>query len=378
MAQQPTSMKWSFKIARFAGIDVYVHATFLLLLTWIGWHYWLSEGNLGAVIVGISFILLLFSCVVLHEFGHALTARRYGIRTRNITLLPIGGVASLERMPDDPRQEIIVALAGPAVNLFIALLLWVWLLLSNNLITDASVLSDSNGFLHRIMVINLVLAIFNLLPAFPMDGGRVVRAALSMRVGHHQATKVAANIGQALAMGMGILGLLYNPFLMFIAVFIWVGAAAESGMEEVKHGLSHITAGNAMINDYQTLRVDDPLSRAITLTLAGSQKTFPVRSGDKLIGVLTQNDLLKGLQAEGEHTLTQQWMQSGVQQADVDEPVQRVLERLENCQCPLLSVTKSGRTVGIVDLENISELINIQAALHAQQQPANTHDRWKA
>ena len=378
MVQQPTSMKWSFKIARFAGIDVYVHATFLLLLTWIGWHYWLSEGTLGAVIVGIGFILLLFSCVVLHEFGHALAARRYGIRTRNITLLPIGGVASLERMPDDPRQEIIVALAGPAVNLVIALLLWLWLLLSNNMIPEQSGLMTESGFLHRIMVINLVLALFNLLPAFPMDGGRVMRAALSMWVGHRKATRIAANIGQALAMGMGILGLLYNPFLMFIAVFIWIGAAAEAGVDQIKHTLENITAGNAMISHYQTLSDDDPLSHAIALTLAGSQKAFPVQSNNKLVGVLTQSQLLRGLQEEGEHALIRNWMQSDVQQADVNEPIQKVLERLQNCQCPLISVTKSGRTVGIVDLDNINELINIQAALHQQHQSKETDNRWKA
>lgn len=371
-------MKWSFKIARFAGIDVYVHATFLLLISWIGWRYWLAEGSLSAVVTGIGFILLLFACVVLHEFGHALTARRYGIRTRDITLLPIGGVASLERMPEDPKQEIIVALAGPAVNLAIALLLWLWLKLSNNLFSDQASFMAVGSYLHRIMVINLVLALFNLLPAFPMDGGRVMRAALSIRLGHHQATRIAANIGQMLALLMGTLGLLYNPILMLIAVFIWVGAASETGIEQVKHTLTNITVGDAMISNYQTLNVDDPLSHAIRLTLAGSQKTFPVQSDDTLTGVLTQADLLKGLQAEGERALTHNWMQSGVQQADANEPMQKVLERLQNSRCPLLAVTKTGRTVGIVDLENISELINIQSAIHAQHQSKQIQNRWKA
>lgn len=371
-------MKWSFKIARFAGIDVYVHATFLLLLSWVGWQYWLAEGKVSAVIAGVGFILLLFACVVLHEFGHALTARRYGIRTRNITLLPIGGVASLERMPDDPKQEIMVALAGPAVNFLIALILWLWLLLSNSISPDQSGLLTESGFLHRIMVINLVLAIFNLLPAFPMDGGRVVRAALSIRLGHHQATQIAANIGQALAMGMGILGLLYNPFLLFIAVFIWVGAASETGVEQVKHTLSNITVGDAMISNYQTLSVKDPLARAIDLTLAGSQKAFPVQSNGKPTGVLTQADLIKGLRAEGEHALTCDWMQSGVQQADVSEPLQKVLERLQISQSPLLCVTESGQITGFVDIDNIIELINIQSAIQAQHQSKQLQSRWKA
>ncbi len=370
-------MKWSLKIARVAGIDVYVHTTFLLLLAWVGWQYWLSEGSIAAVIIGISFILLLFACVVLHEFGHALTARRYGIGTRDITLLPIGGVASLERMPDDPRQEIMVALAGPAVNLVIAFVLWVWIALSAQFTAVDPLQTTGGGFVHRIMVINLVLALFNLLPAFPMDGGRVVRAALSMRMGHHQATRVAANIGQFLAVALGLYGMLYNPFLMFIAVFIWMGAASESGMAQVKHSLTSITAGHAMLTDFQTLAETDPLSRAVSLTLAGSQKVFPVQSGTQITGALTQNDLLQGLQTDGEQAGVGQWMQNTVQQADVNESVQKVLQRLQSCQCPLIAVTDAGRTVGIIDLENISELIQIQAAIEVQHTRADP-GRWKA
>ena len=180
-------MKWSWKIFRLAGIDVYVHATFLILIIWIGISFWLVGGSLAAVISGVSFILALFSCVVLHEMGHALTARRFGIRTRNIILLPIGGVASMERMPDDPKQEIAVALAGPAVNLFIALALWLWLSVTNQLQGVEQFTLQEGSFLQKLMLVNIILAIFNLLPAFPMDGGRVLRAALSMRMNHTRA-----------------------------------------------------------------------------------------------------------------------------------------------------------------------------------------------
>ena len=356
-------MKWSWKLTRLADIDIYVHATFFILIAWIGLSYWQVEGSLAAVMNGVGFILALFGCVVLHELGHALTARRYGIRTRHITLLPIGGVAALERMPDDPRQEIAVALAGPAVNLAIALGLWLWLLASSALVPVDHLSLTGGPFLERLMVINIVLAVFNLLPAFPMDGGRVLRAALAMRVDRNRATQVAARVGQGLALWLGFIGLFYNPFLIFIALFVWIGAAAEAGSEQIKSTLSGVAVGRAMLTDFQVLSPDDLLSRAIELTMAGSQKEFPVLVDAVMVGVLGQTDLLKGLQARGEQALVGDWMQREIQSADIDEPLEKVLERLQSRQCRLLSVTKTGRLAGIVDLDNIMELIRIQAAL---------------
>jgi Zn-dependent protease/predicted transcriptional regulator len=368
-------MKWSWKLTCIAGIDVYVHATFFILIAWIGLSYWLVDGSMAAVIAGVGFILALFGCVVLHELGHALTARRYGIRTQKITLLPIGGVASMERMPDDPKQEIAVALAGPAVNLVIAFGLWLWLLVSNALLQVDQLGLTSGSFLERLMILNLILAGFNLLPAFPMDGGRVLRAVLSMRMDRNRATQTAARVGQGLALWLGFLGLLYNPFLIFIALFVWIGAAAEAGMEQIKSTLSHAAVGRAMLTDYQVLSPDDPLSRAIELTLAGSQKEFPVLMDSDIVGVLTQDDLLKGLQARGEQARVGDWMQREILNADINEPLEKVLERLQDCHCPLLSVTEADRLAGIVNLDNIVELIKIQTALHERDEGQHTKFR---
>ena len=359
-------MKWSWKIARLAGIDVYVHATFFILILWIGLNYWIIGGNLAAVISGVSFILALFACVVLHELGHALTARRYGINTRNIILLPIGGVAALDRMPDDPKQEIAVALAGPAVNLAIAVVLWLWLSLSDSLVQADQLGLTDGAFLQNLMVVNIVLAIFNLLPAFPMDGGRVLRAVLSLRMNHNRATQVAARVGQGLALWLGLIGLLYNPFLIFIALFVWIGAAAEAGTEQVKSTLHGTTAGRAMLTDFHALSPDDTLTHVIELTLSGSQKDFPVLSGSDVVGVFTQDDLLRGLQAQGEQSHVGEWMQKETQSADIMEPLEQVLERLQSCDCTLIYVTEAGQLAGIINLENITELIKIQTAIHEQ------------
>ena len=236
------SMKWSMRLGSLAGIAVYVHATFLILLLWIALSYWRSEQNLQAVVQGVVFILALFGCVVLHELGHALTARHFGIQTRDIILLPIGGVASLEKMPDDPKEEILVALAGPAVNVVIAGLIWLFLSLQHPVPLDLSALLKGN-MLQQLLVVNLFLAAFNLLPAFPMDGGRILRAVLALRMDHIAATRMAASVGQAFALWLGLVGLLYNPFLLFIALFVWIGAMAEAGTEEIRsllHGTTTV------------------------------------------------------------------------------------------------------------------------------------------
>jgi len=359
-------MKWAWKITRIAGIDIYVHATFFILIAWVALSYWTIDQNITTVLEGVGFILALFACVVLHEYGHALTARRYGIRTKHITLLPIGGVASLERMPKDPKQEILVALAGPAVNVVIAFTLWLLLSVSGSLESMEQLSLTDGSFLQRLMILNLVLAVFNLLPAFPMDGGRVLRAALAIRMDHNRATQVAAKVGQGLALWLGFFGLMYNPFMVFIAIFIWIGAAAEAGFVEIKSTLSGKTVGKAMITDFQVLSPNDPLSHAIELTLAGSQKEFPVQVDTDMVGILSQMDLLKGLQAGGEQSRVGDWMQKEIYKADIDERLEKVLERLQSHHCPLLSVTKDDKLVGIVNIENIMELINIETALHGR------------
>lgn len=360
-------MKWSWKITRLAGIDVYLHATFFLLIAWIALSYWHMGGSLAAFFNAVAFIALLFACVVLHELGHALAAQHYGIKTRHITLLPIGGVAMLEGMPEDPKQEILVSLAGPAVNLVIVAVIYLWLIISDTLVPVDGFNLNSISFLERLMLVNIILAVFNMLPAFPMDGGRVLRASLAMRMNRRRATKIAASFGQFIALFLGVMGFFYNPFLIVIALFIWIGATAEAGEEEVKTTLSGIDAGEAMLTDFQILSPDEYLSRAIELTMAGSQKEFPVLVDGVTVGVLSQTDMLKGLQAQGEHALVNDWMGREVESADIKEPLENILKRLRVCNCRLLSVTDAGRLAGIINLDNIMELIRIQSVLRERK-----------
>jgi Zn-dependent protease len=356
-------MKWSFKIAEIAGIRIQVHSTFLIIVAWFALAYWQLEGTLSAALEGVSFILALFFCVVLHELGHALTARKFGIKTRSITLLPIGGVAAIERVPDDPREEILIALAGPAVSLGIALLLWILLTVTGSLVLVEEMGVAGGPFLQRLMIVNLIIAIFNLVPAFPMDGGRVFRALLSLRMEAVKATRVAAGIGQFIAILFAALGLMYNPFLFLIAVFIWIGAAAEAQSATIKHALSDVSAAQAMLTNFQVLEPGDPLARAIDLTLTGSQKDFPVVEAGKVVGVLAQTDLLRGIQQGGDQQTVATTMQVDVIDVQPRDRMEQVIALMQGGSHGLVTVSESGQLKGIINFDNIFELLRIQAAI---------------
>ncbi len=357
-------MKWSFKLGRYLGIDVYMHFTFVLLVSWVAYANWRQEQSLAAAAAGVAFILAIFLCVVLHEYGHALSARRYGIKTRDIILLPIGGLARLERIPTNPLHELKVALAGPAVNVVIAMGLFLWLKLTATLEPISSLTLSTGPFLERLMAVNLFLVVFNLIPAFPMDGGRILRALLATRLEYGRATQTAAAIGQGIAVLFGFLGLLYNPFLLFIAFFVWIGATQEASMAQLKSAIGGIPVQQAMIDDFRTLRIDDSLKRAVDLTLSGSQKDFPVVDNGRLKGILTQKNLLKALAENDRHATVASAIQTDFSLVDYHDMLASAFSKLKDCNCHTLPVMDQDRIVGLVTMDNLGEYMRIQAALN--------------
>lgn len=356
-------MSWSWRIGRIAGIDVYVHVTFLILLGWVALAHYRHEGKLVHAISGVVFILTLFGIVVLHELGHALAARRYGIRTRDITLLPIGGVARLERMPEDPRQELVVALAGPAVNVILAAASLFGLLLGGGWTPYSDVVRVGGSLIHQLFWVNVSLAIFNLLPAFPMDGGRVLRALLAMRLDYVRATQVAASVGQGMALLFGLLGLFFNPFLIFIALFVYMGAAQEASMVQMRSALAGIPISRAMITDFRSLHPQDTLGRAVDYVLGGFQHDFPVVEEGRTVGILTRADLIRGLAERGAQAPVQEVMQRQFETTDPLEMLEHGLARLQKCHCHALPVVRNGALVGMITADNLGELLMIQEAI---------------
>lgn len=323
----------------------------------------LMAGKTGAdVLANAALTLGLFTCVILHEFGHALTARHYGIQTKDITLLPIGGVARLERMPEDPKQELWVALAGPAVNVVIAAVTWLVLLVTRGGPDLTGINMESGSFLDRIFLVNIFLVLFNMLPAFPMDGGRVVRALLATQMEYTRATQIAAHLGQSMAMLFGLLGFLYSPMLIFIAIFVWIGASQEANLVEVKSVLAGIPLRAAMQTSFETIAPGDTLDHVTRLLLAGAQQDFPVVDGAQVVGVVTRDSLIKSL-GQQEELLAGDIMHRDIILADVSDMLENAVQRLQECNCRTLPVMQNNRLVGLLTTENLGEFIMIQSAL---------------
>jgi len=358
-------MSWSFPIGRLFGSELRVHATFFLLLLWIG----VSAGVTGgaqAALVNLAFILALFACVVAHEFGHALMARRFGIATPDITLLPIGGMARLERMPEKPGQEIAVALAGPAVNVVI----WLVLVGVFGVQADAGALLEienpAEGFWGRLAVVNLFLVLFNMLPAFPMDGGRVFRALLATRMSRVTATRVAATAGQVMAFGFGFLGLMSgNPLLILVAVFVFLAAMAESGAVATEEFGRHVGARDAMITRFEALDEDASLAEAAAALIRTTQHEFPVLDAERrLAGVLTRRALYTALAQGTPRTL------SIAPHVSRDIPVVALraalidaIRAMQKAEAHAVGVVgPTGALVGYITAENIGELMVVRRA----------------
>ncbi len=366
-------MRWSLHIARIAGIDVKIHVTFFLLLAFYGFSFY-NQGGLPGAVQGVIFISLIFLCVLLHEFGHALAARRYGISTPDITLLPIGGVARLERMPDKPSEELVVAIAGPLVNVviasFIALFAWsdIWEALHPNVLERAE-----PGLITQLFAANVMLVLFNLIPAFPMDGGRILRSLLAMRMDYARATGVAAAIGQGLAFFGGLYGLLHGPpLLVLVALFVYFGAQSEAAHAQMRSVSAGLRVGDAMVLRFEALPRHATLHSAVEALLHTSQHDFPiVDDSGSVCGVLTQDDLVGALRKTGADTPVAEVMRTGLPSLSDGMYFDRAFAIMQQADSPALPVVDHfGKLIGMFTRENIGELMMIQTAMAGSAQAA--------
>jgi Zn-dependent protease len=295
----------SVRLGKFFGIEVFIHWSFWILIVWIFLMNLGGGREFKQGLSGVLFVLALFVCVVLHEFGHALTARRFGVSTKNITLYPIGGVASLEGLPEKPAQELLVAIVGPLINIFIAAILWIYLNFSGQ-VPDWSAMQRSENvtdlpFLWSLFFANIILAVFNLIPAFPMDGGRALRSLLWFWTDRARATQIAAGLGQFLAVIFVFLGFFYNFWLVIIGLFIFLGAGGEAAYEKTKAALTGLLVRDALMKKFTVLKPDDTLGRAVDALLNSQETEFVVADGEtgKPVGLLTRNEIIRGLSEQG-------------------------------------------------------------------------------
>ena len=375
------TMRWAIRLGRIAGIEVRIHVTFFLLLAYLGFAGYHGAGTEVAITTRVSaalhlmlLVCIVFLCVLLHEFGHAFAARRCGIRTPDITLFPFGGVARIERMPENPRQEIFIALAGPAVNVIIAAGLWALLAIFWRAVPQEQ-MGTAASLAVEVMSINVMLLVFNLIPAFPMDGGRVLRALLAMRLDHGRATRIAAHIGQALAVALGLLGVFGmsirthviepNPMLIVVAFFVFMAAANEAGAVQLQSVTRGLSVAAAMVTDFRSLPRNASLGEASEMLLHSSQHEFPVIDPDgTLRGIFTRSELVSALRESGPEGSVLGVMREGFPIVHPRTPFDEGFRLMQQSGTSVLPVTdEEGRLVGLFTMENIGEMLMVRTAI---------------
>lgn len=363
---RPQENAWALRIATVSGIPIRLHFTFLLFLVWVG-----LAGRNGGSGLSVGYVLAIFTCVVLHELGHSLVALRYGIPVSSITLYPIGGVAMIEKRPT-AKQELWIAIAGPAVNIVIALVLFLVIGLPELTRVGALLTSGGGGlnaFLARLLLFNIWMVAFNMIPAFPMDGGRVLRAILALYTAPERATAVAASVGQFIAIVLGIYAIYQtNYMLMFIAFFVFLGAGQEAFAYKQASLIEGVSVSEAMITDVRTLTGGNTLKEAADVLLDTSQHDFPVLLGDEVQGVLTRNGLLRALSQEGPGAYVAGAMNREFLSAGPDDDLGELLPHLGSGGGPLV-VLEPGpdrRLLGIVTGENVNEFFAVRQIVNAR------------
>jgi stage IV sporulation protein FB len=365
-------MSWSVNIGRIAGTAVRIHITFILFLGWIFIASWYTGGPQAAW-SSLVFMILLFACVLAHEFGHIFMARRFGVPTPDVTLLPIGGVARLERIPEKPIEELLIALAGPAVNVVIALALVTFANADLHTQSLAAMESTRISMVDRLAAVNLFLAIFNMIPAFPMDGGRVLRALLAIRLGHVRATEIAAAIGQFVAFGLGFLGLFGNPLLIFIAIFVYLAASSEAQLVAMRAMSRDVPVSAAMMTQLARLAPSAHIDEAVDALLKTSQSEFPIVEMDGILaGVLSRADIIRAIKELGPDARVADAMTRNVPTISHRGCLDEAIRLLHEKQAPAVGVVDAaGKLVGLITSETIGEMLMVRQAL-----PRGAHIGW--
>ncbi|MFP4166160.1 MAG: site-2 protease family protein [Opitutales bacterium] len=355
-------MPWSIPLIRIAGTEVRIHATFVLVLLWIGLSYYVI-GGAAAAFSAVGFLLALFFCVLLHEFGHVWAARCFGISTPDITLLPIGGMARMQEMPERPGQEFVVAIAGPLVNVLIAAVLWPFaaeMLRPEN----AQLLADpQEAILAKLLLVNVILVVFNCIPAFPMDGGRIFRALLGTFLPYSKATLIAARCGQGMAFVFGFLGLMFNPLLLFIALFVYLGAQQEASIAQIRDVGRGVPVSEAMVTELHHLSRTTTLDEAVEVLLRTSQHEFPVTDEEGVLyGVVTRNDIIGALRKNDPSVYVSEFMQKDLPTVDSNDRFEDAFREMQRRSLPVVPVQdRQGRFAGLLTPENVGELVLVRS-----------------
>jgi Zn-dependent protease len=357
-------MKWSLSLGKIAGIKLLLHWTFWILILWIIASQAMRGGAVYDILFSVILVFSVFACVVFHEFGHALAARRYGINARRIILLPIGGLAELERLPEKPKEELIVALAGPLVNIVIAGLIFLLTPVDELFVGEQDLLQLSKYRLYwsALFSINIILFVFNLIPAFPMDGGRMLRALLAIKMGRIKATQIAANLGQFIAILFIFFGLFYNPFLSLIGIFIFFGAYSENFMIRHQEFLRNYLAKDAMMTNFTKIPPSQTIKEISDRIISGPEHDFIVSENGHVLGTLTYPIIIKALKENSPDTTAGDIMIRDFESININDSLDKIFIKLQRDKHSFIPVLENQKLAGVMNLNNLNEFLMIKSA----------------
>jgi Zn-dependent protease len=353
-------MRGSFRLTRVFGINIDIHFTFFLLLLL----FFILLGPKGLVL-----ILGVFFFVTLHELCHSLVALHFGIKVKRITLLPIGGVASMSEIPKKPYQELLISLAGPLSNVLVVIIFYYPLLIFLGketlmypfmVLTGQASYTGSFNVLAHIYWINLILAVFNMLPAFPMDGGRVVRAILSYRMSYKEATAIAVRLGHIFALLFAYIGIVHGHiFLLIIAVFIYMAASSEGFQVNVQETIKKYTVRDVLAREFVHVSPDTPLAKLLEVMLHRHQEDFPVMEEGALRGFVTRRGVIQGIHEKGKDAKVSEIMRTDIPPVKVTARLNEVQRLMQRHSTNAMPVERNGKIIGIVTLDDINRIFVI-------------------
>lgn len=357
----------TLQLAKIAGIPIRLHWSFVLIFLWVGYQGWQDRISIPQILYLEFYVITLFFCVLLHEYGHALVARKFGHKTRDILLTPIGGIARLESISEKPSQEFWIAVAGPMVNIVIALLLGAFMLLSgpSEFFERAAAFPESDAsfksFLPLLMVSNVILAVFNFVPAFPMDGGRILRALLSLKWSRLRSTRIAARIGQFLSLVFLIFAALQGHWmLILVSLFIFFTAASELKQVQWETVLGQKNAGDLMISRFTTLDAEAPMILSMELIQKGMERNFIVLKDGQIFGSLSMSDIIDAMKKNGHGQTIGEYAHPNLFPVTPDQSLKKVLHLMQASGHPLLPVLHMNEIAGVIDESQINKYVEIQ------------------
>ncbi|HVJ19664.1 MAG TPA: site-2 protease family protein [Polyangiaceae bacterium] len=349
-------MKWSYRLLRVSGIDIRVHATMLIMVALVAFDFRNLYGAAGLGF-GALFACALFVCITLHELGHSLVAQRFGVEVKEIVLLPIGGVAMLRSEPSKAWQELLIAVAGPFVNVVIAFALALALRGEISFLDKAVPSLSLHGFAEWLVLSNMILAVFNMIPALPMDGGRALRAVLTMVFDKPRATRIAAGLGQVLAVGFIVWALfeVQSPILALIGAFVFFAAGQERNFQQAATVLRELRAGEVCNPDAAALSPSDPLGVVLDQVLRSPQPAFVVLHGHELVGIVSRQDVLHAAPVLGPSALISKIVRRDFVAVKADLPLDQVRARMMEARGPVVVMSPEG-VLGVLTYEDLQRV----------------------